>query len=68
MTKMRKITVRVPADLLAAAQMETGAGITETVRKGLELLRRAHAYRQMEKLRGKAKFDLSLDEIRNDRR
>ncbi|MEQ1866934.1 MAG: hypothetical protein ABL996_20025 [Micropepsaceae bacterium] len=68
MTKMRKITVRVPADLLAAAQMETGAGITETVRKGLELLRRAHAYRQMEKLRGKVKFDLSLDEIRNDRR
>jgi nitrate reductase beta subunit len=68
MKKMRKITVRVPVDLLAAAQMETGAGITETVRKGLEMLRRARAYRQMEKLRGKVKFDLSLDELRNDRR
>jgi hypothetical protein len=54
--KLKKITVRVPADLLAAAQKETGAGITETVRQGLE------------KLRGKVKFDLSLDQIRNDRR
>jgi hypothetical protein len=31
--KLKKITVRVPADLLAAAQKETGAGITETVAK-----------------------------------
>jgi hypothetical protein len=53
---------------LAAAQKETGEGVTETVRKGLELLRRAHAYRQMEKLRGKVKFDFSVDELRDDRR
>ena len=68
MKKMRKIAVRVPADPLTAAQRETGAGMTETVRKGLEMLQRAHAYLQMEKLRGKVKFDLSLDELRNDRR
>ena len=68
MEQIRKITVHIPAGLLAAAQKETGEGVTETVRKGLELLRRAHAYRQMEKLRGKVKFDFSVDELRDDRR
>ena len=64
----RKITVHVPADLLADAQMETGEGVTETVRQGLLLLRRARAYKELAKLRGKVKFDMTLDEIRNDRR
>lgn len=64
----RKITVHVPAALLAAAQSETGEGVTETVRKGLELLKRARAYKELAKLRGKIKFDLSLDDIRHDRR
>jgi len=68
MEQIKKITVHVPISLLADAQKETGEGVTETVRKGLELLRRAHAYRQMEKLRGKVKFDFSVDELRNDRR
>jgi hypothetical protein len=68
MKKHKKITVLVRADLLAAAQSETGAGITETVRLGLERLRRAYAYRQLRELRGKVKFDLPLREIREDRR
>ena len=68
MEQIRKITVHVPVNLLAAAQKETGEGVTETVRKGLELLRRAHAYRQLEKLRGKVKFEFSVDELRDDRR
>ena len=66
--KIRKITVHVPAALLESAQAETGEGITETVRKGLEMLRRARAYKELAKLRGKIKFDLTLDEIRHDRR
>jgi len=65
MEQIRKITVHVPADLLEAAQKETGQGVTETVRKGLELLRRAQAYRQMEKLRGKVKFKFTVDELRD---
>lgn len=64
----RKITVHVPAALLESAQAETGEGVTETVRKGLELLRRANAYRRMQQMRGKVKFDLTLEEIRSDRR
>lgn len=64
---IRKITVHVPEDLLAAAQAETGEGVTETVRRGLELLRRARAYRELAKLRGKIKFDMTLEDIRRDR-
>lgn len=64
MEHIRKITVHVPADLLSDAQKETGEGVTETVRKGLELLKRAYAYREMAKLRGKVKFALTADELR----
>ena len=63
---IRKITVHVPADLLAAAQAETGEGVTETVRRGLELLRRARAYRELAKLRGKIKFEMTADELRGE--
>jgi hypothetical protein len=63
---IRKITVHVPVDLLAQAQKETGEGVTETVRRGLEMLRRAHAYRELAKLRGKVKFALTADELRGD--
>ena len=68
MEQIRKITVHVPVDLLADAQKETGEGVTETVRQGLELLKRAHAYRELAKMRGKIKFDLPLEDIRHDRR
>lgn len=63
---IRKITVHVPEDLLAAAQAETGEGVTETVRRGLELLRRARAYRELAKLRGKIKFEMTADELRGE--
>jgi hypothetical protein len=66
MEQIRKITVHVPVSLLADAQKETGEGVTETVRKGLEMLRRAHVYREMEKLRGKVKFDYTVDQLRDD--
>lgn len=66
MEETRKITVHVPADLLAAAQLETGEGVTETVRKGLELLKRAQVYRELQKLRGKVKFKYTIDQLRDD--
>ena len=68
MTALRKITVHLPAELIDGAQAATGAGITETVRQGLEKLHREQFYRRMEALRGKVDFgDLPLDELREDK-
>ena len=68
MTALRKITVHLPAELIDGAQAATGAGITETVRQGLEKLRREQFYRRMEALRGKVDFGgLTLDELREDK-
>jgi hypothetical protein len=64
--QVRKVTVHLPTDLLAEAQKETGEGVTETLRRGLELLKRAHAYRELAKLRGKVKFALTAEELRGD--
>lgn len=66
MEQIRKITVHIPVDLLAEAQKETGEGVTETVRRGLEMLKRAHAYRELRKLRGKVKFQYTIDQLRDD--
>jgi Arc/MetJ-type ribon-helix-helix transcriptional regulator len=67
MGEMRKITVDVPEEDLAAAQRFTGSGVTETVRAALRQLRSIHAQHQIQKLRGKVTFSLSLDELREDR-
>lgn len=70
MTEMRKITAFVPARLLESAQDATGEGVTETVRRGLEALRRERFYRGMLELRGKVPFEswgADLDELRADR-
>jgi len=68
MSEMRKITVFVPAKLLASAQDYTGKGVTETVREGLERLSRARFYERLRALKGKVKFDdFNLDELRRDR-
>jgi nitrate reductase beta subunit len=67
MGEMRKITVDVPADDLAAAQEFTGAGITETVRAALKRLRSIRAQQRALELRGKVKFSMTVDELRSDR-
>jgi hypothetical protein len=71
MGELRKITMFVPADLLATAQAETGAGITETVRLGLERLAREAWSRRMLALRGKGgpAGDISAEiaKLREDR-
>ena len=63
----KKITVKVPVDLLKKAQAATKAGITETVRTGLELLIASNAYRQLREKRGKVRFSLSWKELKDDR-
>ncbi|MEJ1967857.1 MAG: hypothetical protein WDN03_04345 [Rhizomicrobium sp.] len=64
---MRKITVDVSEDDLAAAQQYTGTGVTETVRAALKKLRSIRAQQELLKLRGTVKFSLSLEELREDR-
>jgi len=66
MSEMRKITVDVPADDLAAAQEFTGAGVTETVRAALRRLRSIRAKSELRKLRGTYKFTIDLNELRDD--
>ncbi len=64
----QKITVHVSRDLLARAQEVSKAGISDTVRKGLELLSAKQAYAELRKMRGKLKISLDLDELRKDRK
>ena len=64
---MKKITVEVPERDLAQAQELTGSGVTETVRTALKKLASIQAQQRLLKLRGKVKFDLTLDEMRYDR-
>jgi hypothetical protein len=63
----RKITVHVPSELLLKAQRTTKAGITSTVRLGLELVAAGEAHRKLRALRGKVKVGLDLDALRVDR-
>jgi hypothetical protein len=63
----RKITIEVPEDLLEKAQRATKAGITETVREGLKRLAASEAYARALALRGKYKFSITLDQMKDDR-
>jgi len=67
MLELRKITIEVPADLLARAQNASGEGITQTVRAGLQLLAASETYARLREMRGKVKFSLSLEELKADR-
>jgi len=67
MSQRRKITVSVPEDLLVSAQKETGAGVTETVRRGLKKLASQRAQRELLALRGKVKFSMTWEEMKGDR-
>lgn len=64
---LRKITVEVPAHDLEMAQELTGGGVSETVRAALKKLASIQAQRRLLKLRGRVKFDLTLEEMRYDR-
>ena len=67
MSQQRKITVLVPEDLLLSAQKETGMGVTETVREGLKKLASLRAQRDLLALRGKVKFSMTWEEMKEDR-
>lgn len=67
MNPARKITVEIPQDLLEKAQQASGAGVTQTVRAGLQLLAASRAYTELRQLRGKVRFSRTLAEIKADR-
>lgn len=63
----RKITVRVPKDLLARAQKFSGQGVTETVLQGLRLVAAGDRFRRLAKLRGTVRFSVHPARFREDR-
>jgi hypothetical protein len=63
----RKITVEIPEELLEKAQQASGAGITETVRTGLQLVAASRTYARLRQLRGKVRFSKTLSELKADR-
>jgi len=67
MESTRKVTVELPGKLLRAAQRTTGAGITATIRRGLELVAAGRAYEELGKLRGKVALSIDLEKLREDR-
>ena len=67
MSETRKITVEVPEDLLERALASSGEGITETVRRGLTLVAAGRAYEELRQLRGKVRFGIDLEALREDR-
>ncbi len=67
MQAVKKITVEVPAELLNKAQRASGAGITQTIRTGLELVAAGRAYQRLLQLQGKVRFSSTLEELKADR-
>jgi hypothetical protein len=63
----RKITVEVPPELLSKAQKASGAGVTQTVRTGLQLVAASEAYSRLRRLRGKVRFSRTPAEFKADR-
>jgi hypothetical protein len=64
----RKITIEIPGELLRKAQKSTGEGITATIRRGLELVAARQAYEGLRRLRGRVKFSVDWQRLRQDRK
>jgi hypothetical protein len=67
MKSARKITVEIPPELLEKAQRASGAGVTQTVRTGLQLLAASRTYARLRQLRGKVRFSRTLADLKSDR-
>ena len=67
MSTAKKVTIELPRELLRKAQKSTGKGITATIRTGLELVAASQAYEELRRLRGRVRFSIDLDSLRDDR-
>ena len=63
-SRLRKITVNVPADMLENATRITGKGVTPTVIEGLEEIQRRAKRSALRALRGRVRFELDLGSTR----
>jgi hypothetical protein len=63
----RKVTVELSGELLRKAQRTTGAGITATIRRGLELVAAGRASEELLRLKGKVPLSIDLEDLREDR-
>jgi hypothetical protein len=63
---LKKVTVMLPASLLARATTATGKGITPTIREGLEAMAAANSFEAFRRLRGKVKLTIDVDDLRRD--
>lgn len=63
----RKVTIEVPAELLEQAQKATGTGITQTIRRGLQIVAASESYAEARKLKGKYRFSISVEQMKDDR-
>ena len=64
--EMQKITVLLPKGLVRKATRASGAGLTPTIRQGLEAVVRSEAYRRLRGLQGKVLLSIDLKELRRD--
>jgi len=63
-SRLRKVTVNIPADTLEATVRVTSKGITPTIVEGLHELERRAKRSALRTLRGKVRFQLDLEETR----
>jgi hypothetical protein len=68
MPAQRRVTVQLPEELLTKAQRASGQSITETIRRGLNLVVAGETFRRLSKRRGQVKFSVDLQHLREDRR
>jgi len=61
---LKKVTVNLPAKLLARVQTATGRGVTETLVATLEEYDRLERRRALRNMAGKVDFDLDLEATR----
>lgn len=63
---MQKVTVLLPKTLVKGAMEASGLGLTPTIRMGLEKVAASRAYQTLRQMRGKVKFSIDVDELRED--
>ena len=66
MIKNRKVTILLKGNLLDKALASSGKNITQTIEQGLEMVAATHVYDQLRNLRGKVKFSIDINKLRQD--
>jgi hypothetical protein len=64
MDKIKRITANLPAELVEEATAVTGMNLTDTLIRGLHLIKRTAAYDRAQKLKGKLKLKIDLETSR----